>query len=319
MLLSNPSSYFSSNSFANNLSDFQRHNNRKTGFDNLDSIQGLYPGLYVLGAISSLGKTTFCHQLADQLAMFGEHVLYYSLEQNQFELFSKSLSRSFYQSWKADKSNPLFSSVEIRRGLPLLNHSDYFNEQIQKYVDQVGENLNLVECNFNATVEDITQSVENYIQQKQKKPIVIVDYLQIISPTLVNGYPGNSKANIDHIVHTLKCFQSVHNLVVIVISSLNRQNYMTPMDFESFKESGGIEYTADVIWGLQLSVINDEIFAKEGRIKEKREMIKKAKTESPRLVQLVCLKNRYGVSNYAVNFDYYAKYDVFEEAEGFTI
>ena len=26
---------------------------------------------------------------------------------------------------------------------------------------------------------------------------------------------------------------------------------MTPVDFESFKESGGIEYTADVVWGLQ--------------------------------------------------------------------
>ncbi|MDR1537755.1 MAG: hypothetical protein LBU32_07125 [Clostridiales bacterium] len=32
---------------------------------------GLYPGLYVIGAISSLGKTTFVHQLADQLAGYG--------------------------------------------------------------------------------------------------------------------------------------------------------------------------------------------------------------------------------------------------------
>ena len=41
-----------------------------TGFDildrNLDG--GLYPGLYILGALSSLGKTTLALQLADNLA-----------------------------------------------------------------------------------------------------------------------------------------------------------------------------------------------------------------------------------------------------------
>ncbi len=51
----------------------------------------LYPGLYVLGAISSLGKTTFCGQMADQLAFVGEHVLYFSLEQTRLELVTKGL------------------------------------------------------------------------------------------------------------------------------------------------------------------------------------------------------------------------------------
>ena len=300
-----------SNSFAANLVQFQRNNNRLTGFGNIDSVQGLYPGLYVLGAISSLGKTTFCYQMADQLAIAGESVLYFSLEQNYLELFSKSLSRRFYQRWSEDSTKPLFSSMDIRRGVPQLNHSSYFEEQVQEYVNLVGQNLNIVECNFSATVEDITQLIERYMQQYDKKPIVMVDYLQIIAPTLINGYPASAKANIDHIVHSLKCFQSLHNLVVIVISSLNRQNYMTPMDFESFKESGGIEYTADVIWGLQLAVINEELFAKEGRIKEKREAIRQAKISNPRLIQLVCLKNRYGVSNYTLSFDYFPAYDLF--------
>ena len=311
MQILNVADYYSAGNYTSSLTKFQQDNNRRTGFNNLDNIQGLYSGFYVLGAISSLGKTTFCHQMADQLAVNGETVLYFSLEQNYFELFSKSLSRHFYQRWLEDDSKPLFSSIEIRRGVPQQNHLNYFEEQAQEYVNAVGENLNIVECNFNATVEDITKSVEGFMQKTGKKPVVMVDYLQIISPTLVNGYPGNSKTNIDHIVHSLKCFQSLHNLVVIVISSLNRQNYMTPMDFESFKESGGIEYTADVVWGLQLAVINDDIFAKEGRIKEKREVIRKAKTSDPRLIQLVCLKNRYGISNYTVAFDYFPKYDVF--------
>ena len=57
----------------------------------------LYPSLYVLVAISSLEKTTFCGQMAcgqmaDQLAGYGEQVLYFSLEQTRLELVCKGLS-----------------------------------------------------------------------------------------------------------------------------------------------------------------------------------------------------------------------------------
>ena len=54
------------------LDKFQTYKDRKTGFSNIDNkIGALYPGLYILGALPSLGKTTFCHQLADQLAEEG--------------------------------------------------------------------------------------------------------------------------------------------------------------------------------------------------------------------------------------------------------
>ena len=59
-----------------------------------------------------------------------------------------------------------------------------------------------------------------------------------------------TKDTVDLHVRRLKELQIAHQLTLIVVSSLNRQNYMTAIDYESFKESGGIEYTADVIWGL---------------------------------------------------------------------
>ena len=86
---------------------------------------------------------------------------------------------------------------------------------------------------------------------------------------------------------------------------------MTPIDFSSFKESGGIEYTCDVMWGLQLNIMNDELFDKEAKLKAKREAVKKAKIANPRDIELVCLKNRYGVSSYSCRFKYYARYDYF--------
>ena len=66
-----------------------------TGFDNLDKILdgGLYPGLYCVGANSSLGKTTICMQMADNIAQAGYGVLVFSLEMSSTELIAKSLSR----------------------------------------------------------------------------------------------------------------------------------------------------------------------------------------------------------------------------------
>ena len=66
-----------------------------TGFSNLDKILegGLYEGLYIVGAISSLGKTTFITQIADQIAEAGQDVLIFSLEMARSEIMAKSISR----------------------------------------------------------------------------------------------------------------------------------------------------------------------------------------------------------------------------------
>ena len=60
--------YFNGGRFQNDVNNFVPHAYGYTGYGNLDCLQPLYPGLYVLGAISSLGKTTFIHQMADQMA-----------------------------------------------------------------------------------------------------------------------------------------------------------------------------------------------------------------------------------------------------------
>lgn len=39
--------------------------------------------------------------------------------------------------------------------------------------------------------------------------------------------------------------------------------------------------------------------------------IKEAKAANPRRVELVCLKNRFGVSSYTCNFEYFPQFDLF--------
>lgn len=283
---------------------FKNYRQLKTGFSNYDRVQPLYPGLYVVGAISSLGKTTFCHQLGDQLAQQGEHVLYFSIEQNRLEMVTKGLSRLTAQI----NENDALSAIDIRRG----STNGTLKKAVEKY-KTFAKNISIIECSFDVLEEDIIDYVEGFIQSTGLTPVVIIDYLQIIPGTPDHlGRRPTTKDAVDSHVRAFKKLQSRHDLVLFLIASLNRQNYLTPVDFESFKESGGIEYTADVVIGLQLEVMNDPIFEKDKDIKKKREKVKQAKNAIPRDIEFTVLKNRYGQANFSLNFTYNPCYDLFK-------
>ena len=294
-----------SNAFDEDVERFKAASIRKTGFPNLDKAAGgIYPGLYVLGAISSLGKTTLIHQIADQMPGAGEHVLFFSLEHSRFEMASKSLARiTAYRNIRS-----AVSSLDIRKG----NITFAVQEAQKVYAKMIAPRMSVIEGNFNCNISFIGDYVARYIKKNGRKPVVIVDYLQILDG--LGDQRQTTRDLVDTNVRELKRMSRNHDIPVIVISSLNRTNYLAPVDFESFKESGGIEYTADVVLGLQLDAMNDPLFDKDKHIKEKREIVRNAKAETPRKIQLLCLKNRYGISSYTADFLYYPANDYFKPA-----
>ena len=66
-----------------------------TGFPKLDSWLegGLMPGLYLVGSAATVGKTSLCLQIADQIAEAGRPVLFVSVVQRANELIAKSVAR----------------------------------------------------------------------------------------------------------------------------------------------------------------------------------------------------------------------------------
>lgn len=274
-----------------------------TGFPTFDQkTGGLSAGLYVLGAISSLGKTSFVLQLADQMAERGEDVLFFSLEMSRLELVTKSLART------AAKLNPKqrINALQIRRGKADVRKA------IQKYKDTVGNRLSIIECDYDMSISAIVDHVRQYMKRTGTRPIIIIDYLQII-PMGGDGKRGRREA-IDNSVVGLRRFSREINSPVIVISSLNRMNYATPIAFESFKESGGIEYSADCILGMQLQVISTGAdFQTDGKVAEKRKAIDEAKQANPRKIEIKCLKNRSFLPTFSIFFDYEPDIDTFTD------
>lgn len=300
---SNVLEYITSQGFKNDLERFRKTSSKETGFTKLDQeTGGLYSGLYIVGAVSSLGKTTFIHQMADQMAERGETILYFSMEQSRSEMVSKSISRQIAKTYGVNSN---ISSLKIRKGTAGDDGKIY--EAMMKY-QTYAERVNIVQTGFSSDISFIEKVTNTFIQEKGVTPIVVIDYLQIID------IEGNmtDRQRIDGIIKKLKKIQLQHGLTMIVISSLNRSNYTTAIDFESFKESGLIEYSADVVWGLQLEAIHEVENEKEAS--KKRERLQKAKADTPRKIELVCLKNRYGISNFIKSFEYYPQCDYFRES-----
>lgn len=289
------------NSFLNDISKMNNYKGRSTGFKELDKkINGVYPGLYVLGAISSLGKTTYIHQLADQMASRGEKVIFFSLEQSKFELVAKGVSRQTF----------LINPREAKTSLAIMQNTDIADITIEAVRDyqEIANNTIIVEGNFDMTVKTIRNYVESYIKTTGNKPIVVLDYLQILRP--INDR-WTEKQQVDFNVSELKRISRDNDIPIFIICSFNRENYSTTVDFTSFKESGAIEYGADVVMGLQLKVMENLT----GDVNKKREKINKAKAQTPREVNLIGLKNRNGKSYFKCSYKFYPAFNFFEEVE----
>ena len=69
---------------------------------------------------------------------------------------------------------------------------------------------------------------------------------------------------------------------------------------ESFKESGDIEYSADVLLGLQLQGVEETDFD-----------VNEAKQKDPREVELTVLKNRNGRTGDVLEYSYSSPFNLF--------
>ena len=286
-------SYFS-NSLKSDIELMKKYANRTTGFDNIDHNQFFAPGLYVIGATPAAGKTTFCWQLLEQLASKGERCIFCSYEMSALELFTKSAARRLF----LNDRHITLTAAEIRRGGWSNQLDNIISDASKSHTD-----LQVFELQ-DESVDDLLKILKPLCNDSQKAPVVCLDYLQIIPHN-----KDTNKLGIDDTVRKLKKFQRDTNTTFIVISSFNRTNYAHSVSFESFKESGNIEYTADVIWALQLYILNSIKIGAD--ISDTRKKIDDAKKKQPRQIQLKCLKNRQG-TNYDCFFNYFSAHDFFE-------
>lgn len=285
-----------------------------TGIVALDDalLGGLRFGTYVLGGIPSCGKSTLALQIASNIAESGNVVIYVSLEMAEEHLVAKSIARELEikrrdKGKKTEAPSITATDMLLSNNFKNLTHGEKKEiiDIIDMYYNKVGENIIILEKKIgeSMTAEEIKKQIESIIEKvrigygNEKQVAVVIDYLQII-PT--QGNIVNDKMSVDVNMTKFQTMSNALRIPIVIISSLARNGYNKAVTLDSFKESGGIEYSADILIGLQYQGVNDKNFD-----------LNKARKANPRKVELVILKQRMGPIGQSIKLDYYPACDLF--------
>jgi replicative DNA helicase len=254
----------------------------KTGFPHLQkTIRGLTPGLFVLAAPPSAGKTTFIKQLADQVAKLNEvPVLFFSYEQSAAELRIKSLARLMKTANETIKEGADEDGKKVDQGK--------LSAAVREY-RFIGQWIKIIEGDRQYPISRIRLLAQREKKRTGKAPVIFIDYLQIIP---VADPLGDRRAEVDAIVSDLRRVARDIEAPVIVISSMSRAEYKRAR-MSGFKESGGIEYGTDI---AAILTVEDE---KDGLV---------------RTVALNIIKNRNGRRG-KIGMTYQMDHDTFTETD----
>lgn len=310
-----------------------------TGLANVDKALGggLDNELYVLGAPSSIGKTTFALQIADHLASQKQHVFYYALEMQANQLISKSINRFAYQNadYGLDYSVNIPNVRKIYQGSWLKKWGNDRNTlgSLLLALQQYGDISSYLHIRDNMmrrpTASQIKKDVANYIAHTNIKPVVFVDYLQLLHSE--EGQENQiDKQRVSDAIWTLKTISRDFDIPVIVISSFNRSAYNdNNADMTAFKESGDIDYSAEVMLTLSYDFEHTVIQNTEGldedckgqkisdwltRSKDRdsaRLAFDIARRQPTRAIQLKILKNRFSSIPAPVTLVTEPQFDIF--------
>lgn len=291
-----------------------------TGFPTLDTALGdgsgapggLTAGLYTVGAISSLGKTTFAMQMADTIAASGKDVIVFTVEMAATDLMARSISR-LTEILSPGKGQTL---QKILHGERYAEYSPQELQAIEKAKAEYSKFMNRIffletakgfvkrdpevdDPDLELKPKFIREIVDKFTRKKRHAPIVFVDYLQILAP---GDRRATDKANIDSAMRKLKIISRDFHTPIVLISSFNRATYDKPVSLQSLKESGAIEYTSDAVIALQWKGIGKKGFDEN-----------KKKREENREIEAVILKNRNGAAGNIIEFLYDTRFYLFRD------
>ena len=263
--------------------------------------------LHVLAAGSGMGKTTLALQMATSLSAQGHDVLYVALEQDKATLTLKGVSRCTREisevdaltTWEleeADREDCRAHLSESQRATLKLAKERHAEQAARlKFIDRP------------TSIDELERIVDRHERLRGNTPCIVLDYLQLLRPSESQRHLSSLDRTKENVAR-LKALVVQHNLPMLALSSLNRLGYNVAVGLESLKESGDIEFTADVVLGLQpiqLGAVEDG---------NGRAINAATRTQEVRTMRLTCLKHREGKAGEAV-LEYDAAHNAFREPD----
>ena len=219
--------------------------------------------------------------MADTLASAGRNVLFITIEMSRMELIAKSAVRG-----TRERARPLLDGRLSENKVRSL---------ISAYRQKTGGRVELWEPDAPLTPAFLDEKVSTFCAQHES-PVLFLDYLQLVAPARAGM---TEKQTADAAVAMLKQLARRYDMPVMAASSLNREAYRpgsAEPGLSAFKESGSVEYSADLLLVLKYRTDAD----------------RENKT-APRHLALTILKNRFGATGESIPLDYEPEKELFRD------
>jgi replicative DNA helicase len=210
--------------------------------------------LYVLLGAPGSGKTTLANQIADHVGR-DRPVLYVSSEDTPMMLLAKTIAR-----------RGLIDYSAVLRGYP--SEGDRINAAFAEYREMgQARNIRYVDATQGISLQEIAEQAESHFdalrEQGKGDPVIVVDYLQrlaraedmiIREKTSGQGSLGNDARQAATVyTERLRALACDLHCSVVCLSAMSRASGYSATSsslMSAAKESGDIEYTADVILAI---------------------------------------------------------------------
>lgn len=300
----------SSETFNKTLESMKSITKIPTGISELDEALGggIRPGVTTIGAITTAGKTTLSLQIAHNINKLGSQVIYYSNDASVEYLFAKNLSRCSYNLFKE-------KGFDTETIIKMLSTNDYSNNlELQRVLSEYqasAKNIRFIDYSANTELPELPELSDsneldflknsiNLYKYHGIETVVIIDYLQNLA---TNG-SADIRINISDNINILMNIANTYKLPIIVISSISRSYYNQELTLAALKETGQIEYSSEIVIGLQYKDVSKADFD-----------FKKAMNRPLREMELVILKNKLGSAGNKIRLDFIPKFNIFVSSD----
>lgn len=252
---------------------------------------GLRNGTHIVMAIPGAGKTTLAINMMRNMIKAGYDVIFVSAEMAYEDIIAKILSLQSLELETPLDANEVMTLGQCEDGAKIA-------EKLASCCLPLAQHTIIVPRERIDSPDAIGHIVGNYCECTGKKPVVIIDYLQI----LATKFPqGTDKQSVDAMLAKIGDMAGKYGVAVLLICSINRDSYTKKLTISSCKDSGTIEYAAETIMALDYTDASkgSDYWANN--------------PDAPREVSLHLLKNRFGPMGAKIDMRFYARYNYFEE------
>ena len=252
----------------------------RTGISVIDEkMGGLQNGLHILAAEPAAGKTTFALQLALESAKDGGAAIYFAFDENADRLAMKLASIV---------AGAIPSEIMSGRGdLDSVRLAVETNRAMLDRIRIYGESV--IDPSH---LESLLQEIKEILDTNEV--LVVVDFLQSLAGRLSKAKGMDYRIAVNDLVGQLRDISKNNAVPILAITAQNRQG-QGDAKMTSLRESSDLEYGADSI--LFLSIEESQ------------------KTFPKRIVELTCVKNRYG-ELFKTDLEFYAAKSQFRVKSG---